>query len=83
METQESYDQAICRLVALALQVPEEQVSAQLAFGEIPQWTSLGHMEIMFQLESELGVEISEETITQLISIPAMVAYLQENGVQH
>ena len=74
------FELAICELVATALQVSPEYVTPTLAFGEISAWTSLGHMEILLRLESEWGVEITEETITGLISIPAICTYIQESN---
>ena len=62
--------------LAEALQIPPEQVTPDLAFGDLPQWDSMGHMEVMMQLEQHFGIEINGETIAQLTSIPAICAYL-------
>ena len=67
-------------LLAGALQVPAEAVTAGLSFGDLPQWDSMGHMEVMMQLEEHFGVEVSADTIAALTSIPAICAYLKENG---
>jgi acyl carrier protein len=67
-------------LLAEALQVPVEMVSAGLSFGDLPQWDSMGHMEVMVQLEERFGVEISADTIAALTSVEAICAYLKENG---
>ena len=63
-----------------ALGVPAEQVTPSLAFGDLPQWDSMGHMEVMMLLEARFGVEINAETIAALTSRPAICAYLEENG---
>ena len=65
--------------LAEALQLPPEQVVPELAFGDLPQWDSMGHMEVMMRLEEYFGIEINAETIAQLISIPSILAYLR-NG---
>jgi acyl carrier protein len=67
-------------LVAEAIQVPSDIVSPDLAFGDLPQWDSLGHMEVMMRLEEEFGIEISAETIAELISIPEICAYLEKQA---
>jgi acyl carrier protein len=67
-------------LLAEALQLPPEQVHPELAFGDLPQWDSMGHMEVMMALELEFGVEINAETIAALTSIPAICSHIQENG---
>jgi acyl carrier protein len=66
-------------LLALALQVLPEEVSEDLSFGDLPQWDSMGHMEVMMALEAEFGVEINADTIAALTSLPAMCAYLKDN----
>ncbi len=67
-------------LIAGALQVPAEAVTPELSFGDLPQWDSMGHMEVMMQLEERFGVEVSTDTIAALTSVPAICDYLKENG---
>jgi acyl carrier protein len=63
-------------LLAEVFEVPIEQVTPELAFGDLPQWDSLGHMDLMVRLEERFGVEISTETIAELVSVPAICDYL-------
>jgi acyl carrier protein len=67
-------------LIAGALQVPAETVTPELSFGDLPQWDSMGHMEVMMQLEERYGMEVSADTIATLTSVPAICDYLKENG---
>jgi acyl carrier protein len=67
-------------LLVEVLQVPEEQVTPELGFGDLPQWDSMGHMEVMMLLESQFDVEINAETIAELTSIPAICKYIQEQN---
>jgi acyl carrier protein len=66
-------------VLAEALQLPLEQVTPELAFGDLPQWDSMGHMEVMMRLEEHFGVEVNADTIAELISIPTIIAYLRNN----
>ena len=82
MNTKPNQDELTERVraaVAEALQIPGDLATPELAFGDLPQWDSLGHMEVMMHLEERFGVEITADTIAALISIPAICAYLQEN----
>ena len=72
--------QRVRSLLAEAIQVPGEMVTSDLSFGDLPQWDSLGHMEVMLRLEEEFGVAIDAETIAQLISIPEICHFLEEKG---
>ena len=57
--------------------VQRGDVGAETQFGELPQWDSMGHMDLMVALEQKYGVEISAETISRLISIPAIITYIE------
>ena len=50
-------------LLAEAIQVPPDQITPDLAFGDLPQWDSMGHMEVMMRLEEQFVVEIKADTI--------------------
>lgn len=67
-------------LLAEAIQVPLELITPDLEFGDLPQWDSLGHMEVILKLEEVFGLEIDADLIAQLISIPEICQYLEKNG---
>jgi acyl carrier protein len=63
-------------LLAEVFDVSPADIHAGLAFGDLPEWDSLGHMELMMRLEEQFGVEITTEMIAQLIDVPSICAYL-------
>ena len=67
-------------LLADAIQVPVESVTPDLGFGDLPQWDSLGHMEVMLKLEETFGVEIDTDLIATLISVPDICQFLEKNS---
>ena len=69
----------IQKIVAEAIQVPQEMITADLALGDIPQWDSLGHMEIILKLEEVYNFSIDTELIARLVSIPQILQFLEEN----
>ena len=70
--------QNIQALMVEALHITQAQATPDLAFGDLPQWDSMGHMEVMILLEQRYDVEINADTIANLTSVPAISAYLQE-----
>lgn len=76
METMPPQYEIVQALLAEAFQAPVEQITPALAFGGIPQWDSMGHMEVMLRLEARFGVEVSADTIASLTSVPAICEYL-------
>ncbi|MFM8319510.1 MAG: acyl carrier protein [Chloroflexota bacterium] len=67
-------------LLAEAIQAPPELITPDLAFGDLPQWDSLGHMEVMLRLEDQFGITVDADTIAQLISVPEICQYLEDHG---
>jgi acyl carrier protein len=67
-------------LLADAIQVQPEMVTPDLAFGDLPEWDSLGHMEIMLRLEEQFGVAVDADLIARLVSVPEICRYLETNG---
>ena len=69
----------IADLISQTLGVSLNQVTNELAYGDLPEWDSMGHMNLMMALEEKFGIQISADTITNLVSIPAILKYLLEN----
>jgi acyl carrier protein len=67
-------------LLAEVFEVPLEQVTPELEFGDLPQWDSLGHMDLMMRLEDRFGLEITTEAIAELVSVPAICDYVQRSN---
>lgn len=70
----------IQELLGNALQIPAKEVTDDLQFGDIPQWDSMGHMEVMISLEEAFDIKITAETIADLTSFTAIRQYIQENS---
>lgn len=69
--------EALLTLLAEIFEANEQDVSSETQFGDLPKWDSMGHMDLMLALESQFGVEISAETISELVSVPAILAHIQ------
>ena len=67
-------------LLADVFKVPVQEVTPDLAMGDLPQWDSIGHMDVMLSLEQKFGVEITTEAIGELVSIPAICTYLMDKS---
>jgi acyl carrier protein len=64
-------------LLAEQLGISKAEIGDELAFGDILQWDSLGHMLVMAALESQFGVELSPESISSLTSLPAILETIE------
>jgi len=70
-------------LMAEAFQVSLDEITLDLAFGDLPQWDSMGHMELMMRLEEAYGIEVSAESISELVSLPAIFEKLSPKDQTH
>lgn len=68
--------------IAEVLQVSLDEITSEITFGDIPQWDSMGHMEVMLALEERFGVAVNADTIGELVSLEKIVEHISkaENG---
>jgi len=74
------YREEIRRLTAEVLRLPEAEVHDGLSFGDVPQWDSLGHMDLLMALEERYKVELNEDMIANLLSLEAICQYLGKHA---
>lgn len=67
-------------LMAEVFEVPSAEITPDLTFGDLPQWDSLGHMDLMMRLEETFGIEMDTDLIAELVSFPAICQHLETNG---
>lgn len=67
--------------LAEVFEVDSAEITPETQFGDLPKWDSMGHMDLMLALESAFGVQISAETISELISVPAILTHV--DGLPH
>lgn len=48
-------------------------LNSEIEAESLPEWNSLKHIEIMFAIEDELGIEFSSEELSQLNSVAKIV----------
>lgn len=73
--------QRVRQSVVSALGVADIDVTADTAFGSIPQWDSMGHMNVVLAIEQAFGVTFESYEIADLTSVPSIIAALTERGL--
>lgn len=69
-------------VVAATLKVPAGKINASTRNEDLPQWDSLGHVNLMLALEQTFGVFLDVEDFPELVSVPAILEYLTKQGVK-
>lgn len=68
--------------IAQVLKVPAARITAELAYGEIPEWDSVGHFELMSVIEARFGLTIDEDLMIELTSVAQIAEFLAANSQQ-
>ena len=66
----------IRRAVVTGLHITDDRYRPDLKLGDLDEWDSLGHLDLVAQLESEFNVSFSLDDIPTLTSLEAVRAYL-------
>jgi citrate synthase len=72
------YGEEVKALIGETLRLPADRVTDRLSFGDVSEWDSLGHMNLLMALEERYGVPLDEDLIARLVSVEAICAYLEE-----
>jgi acyl carrier protein len=68
--------------ISATLKVPAGKITATTTDEEIGAWDSLGHVNLMMALEETFGVYLDVEDFPKLNSVPAIIEYLKQQGVE-
>lgn len=67
--------------IATTLKVQPSKVTLSTRDEDLPSWDSLGQVNLIMALEQEFGVYIEVEDFSDLKSVPAILAYLEKQGI--
>jgi acyl carrier protein len=56
--------------------IPAARIPDDATIETLPEWDSLGHLEVMLALEMEYGVALPTETMIELVSLQAIATFL-------
>lgn len=67
--------------VATTLKVPARVITVTTRDTDVPAWDSMGHLNLMMALEQTFDITLEVEDFANLTSVPAILAYLQNLGI--
>jgi acyl carrier protein len=65
---------AVCEVVGDVFGVPRAELSGLTTREQVPEWDSLGHLNLMLALEDEFDTSFSVEEMATLDSVAAIAA---------
>lgn len=68
-----AWDETLFRETAIrAFRIPSARYRDDLALGQLPEWDSIAHLDLVFLLEQAFSVRFAMERIPSLDSLPAL-----------
>ena len=77
MEKDVAIEARVRNVIARMFQLSPQEAEGELRMGNPPSWDSLGHMELILQLEKEFGLRFPNFAIAELVSVPAIVTAIK------
>jgi acyl carrier protein len=63
--------------VVKALKLRAEEYRPELRIGDVDQWDSVAHLDLMSEVEQEFGVRFDLDEMTTLTSLPELMHWLE------
>ena len=72
--------QQVYQLIAETLNVNIEVINDELAVGDITEWDSLGHMQIITALETQMGIVLDIEETLEIEDVEDILDAVKNHG---
>lgn len=77
-----NFSDRIRATIAATLKVPPEAITATLRDEDLPEWDSMGHVNLMMALEQTFDLYLEVEDFETLKSVPAILDFMAKHGVR-
>jgi acyl carrier protein len=64
--------------IVRALKLRSEEYRPDLKIGDVEQWDSVAHLDLMSEIEQEFGVRFDLDEMTTLTSLPELLSRLEK-----
>jgi acyl carrier protein len=78
-DTNGEIDKRVRETLARAFELPVSEV-ANLGMGLHPRWDSMGHMQLIMEIEKEFGLRFPTYEIAELVSTDAMIKAVERHS---
>lgn len=68
------------QVIATTFKLRVDRVPAEAAMGKLPEWDSVGHVNLMMSIEQEFDLMLEVEDFAELTSISAILDYLAKHA---
>lgn len=68
------------QVIVTTFKIPIDRVPADALMGRLPEWDSVGHVNLMMSIEQEFDLMLEVEDFAELTSVSAILKYLAKHG---
>lgn len=81
LKTQLDLVPQVHEIIARVFQLTPEAAQSELRMGNPPQWDSMGHMQLVVELEAEFGLTFPTYAMAELVSVEKIVQAIEQYRV--
>lgn len=71
-------DEKVITIIAKILEVSVDEVEMDTAIGDLPEWDSLHHVQIIAELENAFDIKMSQSDLMELEDVSDLIALVKE-----
>ena len=71
-------EKEIIAIIARILEVDVEELELDTAVGDLPEWDSLHHLQIIAELEKTYSIKFSQDDLAELEDVSDLISLVEE-----
>lgn len=71
-------EQKVIGIIARILEVDVEELEMDTAIGDLPEWDSLHHLQIIVELQKEFNIKYSQDDLAELEDVSDLITLTKE-----
>ena len=71
-------EQQIIKIISRILEVDVDEVEMDTIIGDLPEWDSLHHLQIIVELQKEFDIKYSQDDLVELEDVSDLIALTKE-----
>ena len=71
-------EQKIIEIISRILEVDVDEIELDTAIGDLPEWDSIHHLQIIVELEKEFAVKYSQNELAELEDVSDLIALTKD-----
>jgi acyl carrier protein len=65
-------------IIAFTLKVPEKDIDLNLEIGDLPEWDSIHHLQIINELEKTFCIHFQQEELADCENVSDLISLIEE-----